>query len=191
MDYGHHLFGRGVSRTLQERAQSTILTIGSDNFTRGHLAKVDCFNFMSAQNPVLVSLLNSELIGEPGHSRKPRHTRDFFYNVHPQKLAKPGIGSYTLAVLGAAFEAKGLGGEEPLQAWVDHHKTDDVTFTTLKNRDERERDEARKAQIATKRAKRDEAKRKRVEAAENRILKRAAKSMNAGSGGARRMVVNA
>lgn len=181
MNYGHHLLGLGTARTLQERAQESIIKIGNDGFTRGHLAKLDCFNFSSAKNSVLKLLLESELIGEPGNTRKPRNTRDLFYNVPPTRLAKPGIGSVTLAVLGALFEAKGLGGDDPLQAWVDHHKVEDVTFSTLKMRDERDRDEERKAMIAKKRAKTEAAKRRRDEAAEerksNRILSRAARTL--------------
>lgn len=184
MDYGHHLLGLGVSRTLQERAQTTLFQIGSDKFTRGHLAKVDCYNFMSAQNPKLAAVLNEELIKDDrGNVRRPRNTRDLFYNVPPQKLARPGIGSFTLAVLGACFEAKGLGGEEPLRAWVEHHDLEDVTFNTLKIREVRENDPTIQKLKAKQQAKREAAVAAAEDAKARRQIAKASKTI--------RRVVNA
>lgn len=41
------------------------------------------------------------------------------------------FGVVSLAVLGAAFEAKGLGGDAPLEAWVKQHQDKDETLTTF------------------------------------------------------------
>lgn len=182
MDYDNYLLGAGTRRVLLERVEEIIFSIGTDGFTRGHLARVDCFNFTSAKNPHLLAVLDApDLIGEPGNTRKPRNTKDFFFNVPPKKLARPGIGAFTLAILGAAFEAKKIGGDEPLKAWVEHHKMEVVTFNTLKNREERERDPERLALIAKQRdklaakAKRAQDKKERRDAA---ILAKAARTLH-------------
>jgi hypothetical protein len=60
--------------------------------------------------------------------------------VSPTALAVPGLGAISLAVLGAVFQQKRLGGDAPLEAWARHHQRNGdrgrelVTFGTLKHR---------------------------------------------------------
>jgi hypothetical protein len=89
-----------------------------------------------------------------------------FDNVPPTELALPRLGAVSLAVLGAAFEVKGVGGESPLESWVKRHLpkgVEMVTFASLKHRDEVERAEEQKRAKARKHARRDTAHRLRVE----------------------------
>jgi len=125
MDYSEALLGRYQARRLQEKADSYVLVIGSDRFTRKDLAAVECFNFMAAAN--LSAIIKEHFAA--------KHTRDVFDNVAPADLAVPRLGSVSLAVLGAAFQAKGLGGASPLESWAKKHISGNghiTTFDTLK-----------------------------------------------------------
>lgn len=131
MDLSTRVLGSGVAHQLQDRAEAVLLKIGRDTFTRADLAQVACFNFMAAAN--LSTVLTREL--------RVKDTADVFHHVAPSALALPRVGAVALAVLGAAFEAKGLGGDHPLEQWVRAHTKKDLplrTFTTLKAQIERE-----------------------------------------------------
>ncbi len=132
MDFSNHLLGRHVASTLRFKALSVVLTIGADTFDRADLAAVSCFNYNAAAT--LDRILQGVDIED---------TRDLYEHVPPSRFVLPGVGPVTLAVLGAAFEAKGLGGTSPLERWVRKHAAtaDDrqghqglVTFATMKAR---------------------------------------------------------
>jgi hypothetical protein len=155
VDLSRRVLGSSAAKNIEMRAAAVLLKIGSDDFHRADLARVQCFNFTAAAN--LSAILNREL--------EVKDTADVFYNVKPDALALPRLGAVSIAVLGAAFEAKRLGGERPLENWVrnhtEHHKVEEiVTFGSLKHRSE-----AAAEQRATKRRKhsrRDQAHRLRV-----------------------------
>ena len=135
MDFSNAVLGRTVVAYLVERRNATILQIGSDRFDRSSLAKVSCFHFVAAAN--LSKVLNAEL--------RVKNTRDVFDNVAPERLVLPRLGSISLAVLGAAFEAKGIGGSSPLETWFQKHRDGKtVTFHALKAHDAA-RDQASKS----------------------------------------------
>lgn len=155
MDLPDRVLGSYLARRLKERASSVLLQIGRDAFHRSDLARVECYNFTAAAN--LSAILNREL--------RVKDTADVFYHVDPQALALPRLGAVAIAVLGAAFEAKHLGGDHPLENWVRRHTAHQevaeiVTFGSLKHQRERA-DEAR-ALKQRKHARRDQAHRQRV-----------------------------
>lgn len=118
-----YILGKGTVETLQQRIKSAVLTIGNDKFTRAHLARNSCFNFLAAAT--LSNIVNHEL--------QVKDTRDLFLNVSPQALALPGLGAISLATLGCAFEEK-LG--KTLEDYINHHRADEtpiVTFHTMKH----------------------------------------------------------
>lgn len=121
------LLGRHVAQQLQDRAAAPVLIIGRDAFTRADLSALECFNFGAAQN---LSRILAEFAV--------RDTRDVFERIDPRDLAVPHLGAISLAVLGAAFEAKKLGGDHPLETWVTTHRASPsprrefVTFSTMK-----------------------------------------------------------
>lgn len=155
MDFSNRVLGSYLAKRMQDRAASVLLTIGRDEFQRGDLARVECYNFTAAAN--LSAILNREL--------QVKDTADVFNNIHPQALALPRLGAVAIAVLGAAFEAKRLGGERPLENWVrnhtEHHKLEEIrTFGAVKRR--REIAAEAKATKGRKHARRDQAHRLRV-----------------------------
>jgi hypothetical protein len=137
MDLSARVLGKHVADQLRERTKSVVLRIGKDAFDRHDLAGVDCFNFAAAAN--LSKILNREL--------QVKDTADVYHHIAPQALAIPRLGAVSLAVLGAAFEAKSLGGDHPLEAWVLQHTEGDklVTFGSLKHRDEARAEQKRAA----------------------------------------------
>jgi len=132
MDLSPRILGTGLAKQLRERASAPLLRIGSDVFDRNALAHVHCFNFIAAAHL-------DRTLRELGV----KSTRDVFERIPPSALALPQIGAISLAVLGAAFEARGIGGAAPLEAWVRRHalagdsrgKDPLVTFTTIKHRE--------------------------------------------------------
>ena len=127
MDLSVSVLGVSTAHQLQTRNAAAVLTIGRDVFTRADLAAVSCFNYVAALNL-------SRALADLGA----KSVKDVFDHVTPQMLAVPRIGAVSLAVLGAAFEQKGLGGSAPLVAWVmQHHdpahKKAVVTFDTIKH----------------------------------------------------------
>ena len=111
MDLTSHLLGRTVVDRLQLQQAAPVLTIGRDRFTRADLSGVACWNFVAA-------LHLSRALADIGATS----TRDVFDHVSPHQLAVPHVGVIALAVLGAAFQAKGLGGATPLDAWAQAHR---------------------------------------------------------------------
>lgn len=117
-----HILGKGTVEKLRERVKAPILVIGSDHFTRAHLAGIDCFNFLAAaQLSNIIATLKVE------------NTRDLFNRIPPRALALPGLGVISLATLGAAFEHK-LG--KTLSNYIDYHLAENEavrTFSTIKH----------------------------------------------------------
>ena len=138
MELSERVLGHSAVLTLTERNTSPVLVIGKDKFTRADLASVACFNFLAAQR--LSSLFHEIGVAD---------TRDVFERLSPSALALPTIGAISLAVLGAAFEARRLGGGHPLESWVIKHAANPDkpfrTFDTIKNQQrKRENDERRR-----------------------------------------------
>jgi hypothetical protein len=127
MNLSARILGTSTADKLQRQATGIILKIGKDTFTKRSLADIDCFNFLAAQRL-------SALLQDFGVTS----TQDVFDHVSPMMLAIPKLGAISLAVLGAAFEAKGLGGAHPLEAWVLKHADAQhqslTTFATFKHR---------------------------------------------------------
>jgi len=148
MDFSAKVLGTTTVRYLRERSTSAVLTIGADTFTRGDLSRVACFHFAAASN---LSALLRQLDA--------KNTRDVFDRLPPESLALPRLGAVSLAVLGAAFEAKKIGGDNPLENWMKKHRPDapTVTFLSLKHRDERERATEQQDTRDRKRARRNTA----------------------------------
>lgn len=147
MDLSTSVLGQTAATQLKQRINDVVLKIGSDGFTRHDLSRVSCFNFTAARN--LSQLLNQEL--------SVRNTRDVYDRVPPLSLALPHLGVISLAVLGAAFEAKRIGGEHPLESWMRHHaerhdKHPVVTFDSVKTRAQHSDRVERKAKKAERRA---------------------------------------
>jgi hypothetical protein len=153
MNLSASILGRSVVAYIQERQKIAVLRIGKDLFDRATLAKVACYNFTAAAN--LSKLLNAEL--------QVKDTREVFDHVHPDRLCIPRLGAVSLAVLGAAFEAKGLGGDAPLESWFRKHRDGLITFASLKHRDEAERAKEKKETKTRKAARRNTAHAIRVE----------------------------
>jgi hypothetical protein len=144
MDLSSTVLGATVVTYLHKTQDAAVLAIGRDRFTRSDLAAVACFNFVAAAN--LSAILNREL--------QVKDTRDVFDRVHPNRLAVPRLGAVALAVLGAAFERKGLGGDAPLVAWFKKHEIKPQTFGTLKAREQAERAQAKQAATTRRAARR-------------------------------------
>lgn len=120
------ILGATITRELAAREANAVLKIGSDQLTRADLARVHCYNFLAAAR--LSALLDEHL--------QVKNLKEVFEKVPPEALALPHLGTISLAVLGAAFEAKGIGGERPLENYVKRHQangvTGFVTFDTIK-----------------------------------------------------------
>jgi hypothetical protein len=138
-----HILGKGAVAAIQARIKAPVLTIGSDRFTRAHLASINCFNFLAAAT--LSNIVTNQL--------KVKDTRDLFQRVTPDALALPGLGVISLATLGAAFEQK-LG--KTLEDYIDHHRAENESVRTFHTIKAHHSDSKAEAQ-----AKRDEKKRKR------------------------------
>lgn len=139
MNYSDHVLGSATVRLLKERAAGAVLIIGRDRFTRAQLAELECFNYISAARL-------SSYIADLGVA----DTADLYRRVPPSAFAARLIGAISLAVLGAAFEAKNL----DLESWVTSHSKNGrqplVTFHTIKHREA----EARKREKASRRRRR-------------------------------------
>lgn len=137
MNLSTHVLGSHTVTYIRERAEAALLEVGNDRFTRADFSRVKCWNFAAAAN--LSKVLNKHL--------NVRDLRDVFDRIPPSALALPRIGGVSLAVLGAAFEAKRIGGSNPLEAWIAHHKMAMSTFDTIKKHelaDERAEKKAKK-----------------------------------------------
>lgn len=155
MDWSAKVLGAHIADRFQKRTREVILKIGRDGFDRVTLARVECFNFTAAAT--LSAILNSEL--------QVTDTRDVYERIHPKQLVLPRIGAVAFAVLGAAFEAKGLGGATPLASWYRKHikAADRVTFAALKSRDAHEHAAERHALVERTARRRSKAHRIRVD----------------------------
>jgi hypothetical protein len=125
MELSTHILGKTAVDILSARPRMPILRIGSDEFSRRDFAALDCFNFAAASN--LDYLLNKHL--------KVKDTHDLYMNVNPSELALPRMGAISLATLSAAFEKKGLGGDNPLESWLKRHTVKFATWGVLKDRE--------------------------------------------------------
>ena len=123
------VLGTATAEKLGTRAAEHVLIVGSDKLTRGDLAEVGCFNYLAAQN--LTAILAKFFTVE--------NLRDLYEHTPPRELALPHLGVISLAVLGAAFEVREIGGDDPLENYVKHHSDNGkiVTFDTIKLREER------------------------------------------------------
>ena len=128
------VLGSSTVKTIQEKNGSAVLIIGKDRYTRGDLSRLDCFNFIAAQN--LTAALRDLGV---------RDTAEVYAHMPPDTLIQPRVGAIALAVLGAAFEAKGVG---DLESWVKLHqgKDDIVTVHTMKTRHHHREELEKKAQ---------------------------------------------
>lgn len=134
MFWSSKVLGSTTATQLQERAALPVLQIGSDKFTKGQLAKIECFSYIAAAN------LSRKL-----EQLDVKHTKDLFDRVPPAMLAISGLGAVSLAVLGAAFEAKGIGGSRAIEAWMEKHQDGELkTFGTVKNIVKRDAEDQRK-----------------------------------------------
>lgn len=134
MDLSTKVLGTHAVDVLTEAHRDHVLTIGADKFTRRDLAVVECFNYVAARN-----------LSAACAALRVKNARDLFEHYGPAELAVlPRIGVIALAVLGAAFQAKKLGGEAPLEAWAGAGDKKIVTYSTIKAREhDRERNERR------------------------------------------------
>ena len=129
MNLSTTILGSTAVKQLQETSSAWVLEVGSDRFTRAQLASVSCFNFTAAKN--LTNLLRELTV---------KNLSDLYERVPPSALALPHMGVISFAVLGAAFEAKKIGGQAPLESWARLHSNGDrdaplVSFHTLKQRE--------------------------------------------------------
>ena len=169
MDLASHFLGETTTTALQKRIAMPVLVIGTDRFTRSDLAGVACFNYIAATN------LSNAL----AEFSSVKSTRDVFELVAPRALALPHVGAIALAVLGAAFEAKGIGGATPLDAWVKKHHDPEahhkelLTFGTFKHEAAHADKHARKAdkEAAAKPDRDTRARRIRARRGANRLLR--------------------
>jgi hypothetical protein len=164
MDLSEPILGARIANYIRERATAPLLRIGKDTFDRSVLANVSCFNFLAAGNL-------STILADLGV----KDTRDLFDRIHPRELALPRLGGVSLAVLGAAFEAKGVGGDAPLLAWYTRHlkgnsESDNiVSFQSLKRHDQRAAARDNAARAKRKHARRAKAHRLRTARFEARL----------------------
>lgn len=150
------ILGRDTVRALTDRGTVPLLTIGRDTFTRADLASVGCFNFTAAAR------LSHSLVGVAPTIQA------LFDTVVPASVLVPHIGAVALAVLGAAFELRGLGGESPLEAWYTKHRAPEarrafVTVATIKHTYQREQAREARTRRQRRHARRDTAHRLRVD----------------------------
>src|SRR5262245_65809902 len=111
MNLAPSILGTTAVTKLKDTAASAVLQVGTDTLTRGQLASVECYNFHAAR--LLTHVLHNEL--------KVPSLRYVYDQISPAELALPNLGVVSLAVLGAAFEAKGIGGSAPLESYVRKH----------------------------------------------------------------------
>lgn len=160
MQLSPRILGKTVVDQLTERSRSPVLRIGGDRFTRADLARVSCYNFTAAA--ALSHALEQSQVAS---------AKELFETVPPAALILPHIGAIAISVLGAAFELKGVGGDQPLENWVRRHRPkgapdDLVTVHTMKLHAIKERQAERRARRQgkeTRSARRDQAHRLRVD----------------------------
>lgn len=157
MQVSTRVLGKSVADHIANYAAKPLLVIGRDTFYRRDLAALNCFHFLAAAN-----------LSAAVETLGPRDTRDLFENIPPTSLVVPRMGSIALAVLGAAFEHKGLGGDQPLESWMAKFREahDLVTWHSMKESEHRREigeTKARKARKERTHSRRDQAQRIRGE----------------------------
>src|SRR5262245_43307977 len=110
MHLSSRILGKHIADQIASKARAPLLEVGTDKFYRRDLSNVACFNLVAASNL-------SKLIA----GLQVRNLRDLFDRVPPSALVIPHLGAVSLAVLGAAFEVKGIGGDTPLETWFAKH----------------------------------------------------------------------
>ena len=148
MNLSTRILGSTAVKQLQVTSNATVLQVGKDALTRSELAQVGCYNFHAARN--LSAVLAETAITS---------LQELYNTIPPSALALPHMGVISLAVLGAAFEARSIGGEAPLESWVRLHRPGNgkdpkdsmVTFHTLKKREAAEVARERKARRSRRR----------------------------------------
>lgn len=134
------ILGRTAVAQIQQTQQTAVVEIGRDRLTRADLARVGCYNFVAAR------LLSAALA-----TLGVRDLQQVYDEVNPKALALPRLGAISLAVLGACFEAKHIGGSAPLESYTRHHAVKPTTWHTLKAREQKAQ---RQAAQATRRRRR-------------------------------------
>ena len=155
MNFATTILGSTAVHKLQAVQQQPVLIVGKDRLTRHELAAVDCYNFLAAAN--LTRVLKALEVPS---------LQDLYERIAPSALALPHLGVFSLAVLGAAFEARKIGGATPLETWARKHAGNAdspmVTFYTLKKREAEGLAEEKKAGKQRRRARRAKAHQLRV-----------------------------
>jgi hypothetical protein len=154
MNLAPAILGNHAVNKLREAAGAAVLQVGTDKLTRGQLATVECYNYHAAR--MLTRVLAA--VDPPIPNLK------FLFNeIPPAMLTLPNLGTVSLAALGAAFEAKGIG---DLETYVARHRVNGdkvVTFDTMKAREQAEVARERKDRKRRKGQRRNQAHEMRVE----------------------------
>lgn len=161
MNLSASILGTSTVEQLKKTYASAVFEAGSDKLTRADFARVGCYNYLAAR--MISKVLKAEL-------PEIKNLRQLFNEVPPSALALPHVGVISLAVLGAAFEARGIGGDTPLENYVRKHARNDssgephiTTFYTIKKHEQDERSQERKEKRRRKKQRRDKAHAIRVE----------------------------
>jgi hypothetical protein len=130
MNLSTRVLGTHAVHHLEELTEEAVLIVGKDRLTRHDLAAVGCYNFPAARR--LSAAVAKQL--------SVRSLKQLFDEIAPTDLALPGLGVISLAVLGAAWEHRGIGGEAPLESYVKNHRAQDekrelLTFDSIKRRE--------------------------------------------------------
>jgi len=132
MDLAVKVLGSTAVNRLAAAYSEHVLIVGRDKLTRQDLAAVGCYNFTAARN-----------LTAAAKALDVKNLQHLFDTVPPQDLAMPHVGVITLAVLGAAFEAKRIGGDSPLTTYVRQHAPKLVTFSAFKHQAQAELDRSK------------------------------------------------
>lgn len=161
MNLAPAILGSTAVEKLKETAHAAVIQVGRDKITRAQLARVECYNFAAARN---LSHILTEVLGVP-------NLKHVYEQVPPAALAVPRLGVVSLAVLGAAFEALGIGGDTPLESYVERHRPEHaktISFPTLKHREQSEEARERQERKRRKRQRRNQAHQLRTKRFEER-----------------------
>jgi len=152
MNLAPAILGSTAVKQLQENQTGAVIVIGSDLLTRGQLAAVGCFNFLAARR--LGAILSDQF--------QVPNLRYVYDKVPPPSLVVPRLGVFSLAVLGACFEAKNLG---TLETYVAKHRAEgvrQVSFPSMKHQEAQEAAREAKEKRRRQRQRRDQAHQLRV-----------------------------
>jgi|SRR5262245_4303179 len=159
MDLSARVLGTTAATRLRALESEAVLIIGKDHLTRADLAAVGCFNYVAARN--LTTAIRKHL--------DVRDLKALYNSTPPSALALPRVGTISLAVLGAAFEARRIGGDTPLEQYVKKHAEHITTFDTIKHHEQAEAQQERRDRKARKRTRRNQAHETRVERFEESV----------------------